>query len=107
MYSVNGILSNSKPKQVDEVIDLKNNFIIPPFGEANNHNLGGVRGLEAQIKQYLRDGVFYSQNLHYVRELTLPILDKVNTPLSVDVAYAHAGTWCVRWSRCRALRKSF
>jgi len=91
MYSVNGILRNSSPKQVDEIIDLKNNFIVSPFGEAHNHNLGGVRGLETQIKQYLRDGVFYSQNLHYVRELTLPVLDKVNTPSSVDVAYAHAG----------------
>lgn len=90
-YSVEGLLTSRKPAKVDAVLDLKKQFVVPPFAEAHNHNLGGERGLDAQIAMYLREGVFYSKNLHYVRSLTAPILDRVNTPSSVDVAYAHAG----------------
>lgn len=90
-YSVNGFLSSKKPDKVDAEIDLNEKFLVPPFAEAHNHNLGGARGLESQIAMYLKDGVFYSKNLHYVRELTAPIFDRVNLPSSVDVAYAHAG----------------
>ncbi len=90
-YSTGGILTSKRPARLDSVIDLTGKYVIPPMGEAHNHNLGGANGLEAQIAMYLRDGVFYSRNLHYVREFTLPILDKVNTVSSVDVAYAHGG----------------
>ena len=90
-YSTGGTLASRKPAEVDSVIDLAGKYVIPPFGEAHNHNLGGASGLERQIEMYLREGVFYSKNLHYVRELTAPILSRVNSPASVDVAYAHAG----------------
>ncbi|HEX5733959.1 MAG TPA: amidohydrolase family protein [Blastocatellia bacterium] len=90
-YSTGGILTSRKPAHVDSVIDLAGKYLVPPFGEAHNHNLGGASGLERQIEMYLREGVFYSKNLHYVRNLTAPILSRVNSPTSVDVAYAHAG----------------
>lgn len=90
-YSTGGILASKRPARVDAVIDLTGKYVIPPLAEAHNHNLGGANGLEAQIAMYLRDGVFYSKNLHYVRDFTSPILDKVNTASSVDVAYAHGG----------------
>lgn len=35
-YSVNGVFSNEQPKRVDETIDLKNGFVIPPFSDAQN-----------------------------------------------------------------------
>lgn len=90
-YSAAGRLTSRRPAQVDSVIDLTGKYVIPPFGEAHNHNLSGASGLQAQITMYLRDGVFYSKNLHYVREFTALILNRVNLPSSVDVAYAHAG----------------
>ena len=90
-YSVAGILTTRRPERVSRVVDLTGKYLVPPFGEAHNHNLGGAQGLEAQIAMYLREGVFYSKNLHYVRDFTAPVLDRVNRPSSVDVAYAHAG----------------
>ena len=90
-YSTGGTLTSRKPVHVDSVINLAGKYVVPPFGEAHNHNLGGASGLDRQIEMYLREGVFYSKNLHYVRNLTTPILSRVNSPASVDVAYAHAG----------------
>ncbi len=90
-YSVRGRLTSKRPARPDSVIDLTGKYVIPPLAEAHNHNLGGANGLDAQIAMYLRDGVFYSKNLHYVRDFTSPILGRVNTPSSVDVAYAHGG----------------
>ena len=90
-YSVNGVLTTKKPSKVEAEIKLDDKFVVPPFAEAHNHNLGGSNGLDAQITKYLKEGVFYSKNMHYVRELTAPILNRVNIPSSVDVAYAHAG----------------
>lgn len=91
VYSVNGVFTFKRPRQIDSEVDLGNKFVVPPFAEAHNHNLASARGLDAQINLYLRDGVFYSKNLHYVRELTAPVFDRVNVPTSVDVAYAHGG----------------
>ena len=40
-YSVAGVLRTQKPAQVDTTIDLNGGFVVPPFGEAHNHNLDG------------------------------------------------------------------
>src|SRR5882672_1369445 len=38
-YSVGGVLTTRKPAQVDRTIDLAGKYVVPPFGEAHNHNL--------------------------------------------------------------------
>jgi cytosine/adenosine deaminase-related metal-dependent hydrolase len=38
-YVVNGIFTERKPARVDETVDLKNGFVIPPFGDAHCHHL--------------------------------------------------------------------
>ena len=40
-YSVDGKLTSTKPRQVDEVIDLKDGYVVPPFGDAHNHYIAG------------------------------------------------------------------
>ncbi len=62
-YSVNGIFSNNQPRKIDETVDFKNGFIIPPFGDAHTHNLDGTRDLERMFKVYLEEGTFYVQVL--------------------------------------------
>jgi hypothetical protein len=42
MYSVNGIFTHSEPDRIEKTIDLKNGFVIPPFGEAHTHNVEGA-----------------------------------------------------------------
>ncbi len=90
-FSVKGILTNSKPQKIDYVIDLKDNYVIPPYGEAHNHNLDQPRGIQNQIRMYLRDGVFYSKNQSHVPLQTNKIRDLVNKRSSVDVSYANGG----------------
>jgi cytosine/adenosine deaminase-related metal-dependent hydrolase len=40
-YAVNGVLTRRAPAKIDEVFDLQNNFVIPPFADAHTHNFDG------------------------------------------------------------------
>ncbi|MBC7796633.1 MAG: hypothetical protein H7Z37_07160, partial [Pyrinomonadaceae bacterium] len=57
-YSVNGFLTRRKPSKIDETVDLKNGFVIPPFGDAHTHNLDGVRDFDRMSKAYFDEGTF-------------------------------------------------
>lgn len=90
-YSVNGRFTSKKPARVDRTLDLAGLWIVPPFGEAHNHNLGsGVeeRG-RAAIQKYLSDGVFYVkiQGSPPVTEEMKHRLS-IGGPDSVDAIYA-------------------
>ena len=52
----------------DTIIDLTNQFIIPPFAEAHNHNLESDYNLESRIKKYLDNGVFYVKHLSSIKK---------------------------------------
>lgn len=91
LYAVNGRFTLKKPARVDRALDLSGTWIVPPFGEAHNHNIGtGIpeRDKEA-IKKYQADGVFYVKiqgnlplNDNAKRELS------INQPESIDVVFA-------------------
>jgi hypothetical protein len=60
VYSVNGRFTAKKPARVDRTLDLAGTWIVPPFGEAHNHNLNGIEERDRKaIQKYLADGVFY------------------------------------------------
>ena len=94
-YSVDGILTGKKPHGVIETIDLTNEFVVPPFAEAHNHNLGSAIYLNREftrqmIQRYLAAGVFYvkipgnpADNAAILRR------EFVNRPDSVDVTFAN------------------
>ena len=88
-YSVNGIFSNKKPKQIDETIDLKKGFVVPPFADAHCHHFDSKYNVTQQIEMYLQAGVFYAKVQTDVRSGALEVADKVNRPTSVDVSYSH------------------
>jgi pimeloyl-ACP methyl ester carboxylesterase/imidazolonepropionase-like amidohydrolase len=92
-YSINGFLTSSKPAQVDSTIDLKGKFVVPPFGEAHNHNLAYSSDEQfAQIKRmYLEDGIFYVKNPNSLPRTTVPLIGKINVPTSVDAVFANGG----------------
>jgi len=88
MYSVDGYFTTQKPSTIDTTIDLTGKYVIPPFGEAHNHNLnGGNEANRGNIKRYLRDGVFYVK-----LQSNFPITDeekkelRLNTPLRLAVS---------------------
>lgn len=49
IYSSNGVLSFKMPSKLDTIIDVTDKYIIPPFGEAHNHNLGDSQKLKREI----------------------------------------------------------
>jgi len=89
-YSVNGVLTLKKPAKIDEVADLKNGYVIPPFAEAHNHWLEPQR-VDKYIQNYLRDGVFYIKDEANLPYLVSQFRDKLNRPTSVDFITALQG----------------
>ena len=73
-----------------EVIDLKGGFVIPPYCEAHNHNIG-VGKAEEKNKKYLDAGVFYIQILNNAPQTAEPEKEFWACPETADVAFAHGG----------------
>ncbi len=90
-YSASGILTGRKPAQIDQTVDLKNGFVIPPFADAHTHNLDGTFNLDKVIKAYLDEGTFYVQVLGNYATGAKQAKPFLNTPSSPDVVYANGG----------------
>ena len=90
-YSVQGRLTRTPPQGRVETVDLSGLFVVPPFGEAHNHNVEGPWNVQAVVERYLKDGVFYVKNPNNVRDFALQIRSAVNQPASIDATFAHAG----------------
>jgi imidazolonepropionase-like amidohydrolase len=88
-YAINGVLTRKKPAKVDEVVDLKNGYVVPPFADVHCHHFYSTRNIDQQINLYLKDGVFYAKVQTDLRSGALAVADKVNRPRSVDVSYSH------------------
>jgi imidazolonepropionase-like amidohydrolase len=91
VYSVNGRFKFKKPARIDNTLDLAGAWIVPPFSEAHNHNIGtGVEeGDKQTIQKYIADGVFYVRiqgNLPLTDEMKQRLL--INRQNSLDVALA-------------------
>lgn len=87
-YTVNGILTEHRPGQIDSVINLQNKFVIPPLAEGHIHHLNDSETIDEEIRGYLAKGIFYVMVQDAMFEITADILNRVNRPNSVDVIYA-------------------
>lgn len=81
VYSVNGRFTFKKPVRLDGTEDLAGAWIVPPFAEAHNHNIGtGVEERDQRaIRKYLADGVFYVQI-----QGNLPLKDDAKRRLAIN-----------------------
>src|SRR5262249_33954000 len=60
-YPGNGRIAAHAPKRVDETIDLKGGFVIPPLAEGHTH---WIPQFADQLSAcYLADGVFYAREM--------------------------------------------
>ena len=71
---------DADPSTASQRIDLEGGYVVPPFCEAHNHNLGRPHGNEASIARYLREGIFYVGVLSNLPAITNPIRHTYNTP---------------------------
>ena len=92
-YVADGVLIFTEaPLRVETTIDLAGGYVVPPFCEGHNHNLGdGVDGVQETIQRYLSDGVFYAMMPGSFALYRSQIADQINTPNSIDVAFANNG----------------
>ena len=90
-YVVDGRLTSRRPRLVDSVIDLAGRWVVPPFGEAHNHNVDySTPGrTDSLIARYLRDGVFYVKNPGNLPRGRDSLVGRVNVPRGVDVVFAN------------------
>jgi imidazolonepropionase-like amidohydrolase len=72
------------------VVDLQQGYVVPPYCEAHNHNLGIGRP-EQRNSKYLSVGVFYVQILNDSPDLVAAERDYWARPDTIDVAFAHGG----------------
>jgi len=90
-YVLNGTFTEKRPKRVDQVIDLGELYVVPPFGDAHMHGFDNPNDIEKIVASYLRDGIFYALSLTNSIRGKRSVAAFVNKPSSVDVAYADAG----------------
>lgn len=90
-YSVGGVLTSRQPPRVDAVIDLAGKYVIPPFGEAHNHNVENPQRIEELSRRYLQDGIFYVKNPNNLPQARQSLRGKINVPHSIDATFANGG----------------
>jgi hypothetical protein len=97
VYAVNGKLAFKKPTHIDSVINLQNKYVIPPFGEAHNHNIHRVEDTsifseQHVFKNYLQIGVFYVKNPTVApRLIDGTYRKKINIPSNIDAVFSFGG----------------
>jgi imidazolonepropionase-like amidohydrolase len=90
-WAVGGRITMRRPARIDSVIDLAGRWVVPPFGEAHNHNVeySTPGRTDSLIRRYLRDGVFYVKNPGNLPRGRDSLAGRVNVPNGVDVVFAN------------------
>lgn len=91
MYSVAGVFQIRQPTTIDATIDLQGGFVIPPFGEAHNHNVEGSSRTDAVLARYISEGIFYVMNPNSLPRSRALVAGKINKPDAIDVVFANGG----------------
>ncbi|MDB4888267.1 MAG: hypothetical protein JWL61_122 [Gemmatimonadetes bacterium] len=86
IYVDRGVIVARRPARVDSTIDLTGKFIVPPYGEAHNHNIEGSP--PATIKKYLDAGIFYVKDPCSFPEASVEAVGKLNIPSSIDGVFS-------------------
>ncbi len=90
-FSVDGVLTRKKPAKVNEIIDLENGFIIPPFADAHSHKLNIKSELAEQESRFVKEGTMYVMVLNNGANNTAANRRLFNKPGAVDVLFANGG----------------
>ncbi len=86
-YAVGGRFTDEAPRAVDRTIDLTGVYVVPPFGDAHQHNPDPFQ-IGRKIREHLGVGVFYVKNPASLPRDTERIARRINKPTSIDVSFA-------------------
>lgn len=90
-WSVGETLTFRRPARVDSSVDLGGGFVVPPFGEAHNHNVENPDRIDALARKYLEHGIFYVKNPTNFPGVRGKLAGKINSPATIDVAFSNGG----------------
>jgi hypothetical protein len=85
-YIRGGQFIDAAPSAISRTIDLGGRFVVPPFGEAHNHNTSN-----AQLAKYFSQGIFYVKNPNSFPGDRARAAGHINTPSTPDVVFAGGG----------------
>ncbi len=88
VYSIGPTLTMKHPARIDRRVDLANGYVTGAFGEAHNHNIPSP-DIDATIRTYLAQGIYYVMIQGNQPDVPATLQGKINTPTSVDVAFAN------------------
>lgn len=88
-YVENGFLTHQIHSKVDSTIDLSGKFIVPPYGEGHNHNVGD-EGPTPFDSMYVERGIFYVKNPNSLPRWHPP-RGRVGMLNTVDATFANGG----------------
>ena len=88
-YVRDGVFVSRAPAA--RTIDLGGAWVVPPFGEAHNHNLDAPFMARAVSDQYLANGVFYVKNPNSRFAFTPQARPLLNRQDTVDVIFSMGG----------------
>jgi len=90
-YAVDGNLTFRRPARIGSHIDLGGGYVLPPFGEAHNHNVEPLNKIDPLVARYLQHGILYVKNPDCLPGTRAQLRGKVNAPESIDVVFAYGG----------------
>jgi hypothetical protein len=90
-YAVNGDLTFRNPAYIGSTIELSGGYVVPPFGEAHNHNVEPLNKIGPLVENYLRHGIFYVKNPDCLPNTREQLTGQVNTPTTIDVTFSNGG----------------
>jgi imidazolonepropionase-like amidohydrolase len=90
VYVVDGRINFKAPNRIENTIDLTGAYVIPPFGEAHNHDLTTDFEPQERIGEYLADGVYYAKMQSAFSKGFDKLAPHFNHPGSVDVTFGFA-----------------
>ena len=93
-YAVGGVFAHRAPAGTAvETVDLHGGFVVPPYGDAHEHNFDSVANTPKVAADYMRDGIFFAQGMTDTPSGAAAVVKgrMVDTSSTPDVTYAHGG----------------
>jgi hypothetical protein len=90
-YSVAGVLSFRRPSHIDSTLDLSGGYVVPPFGEAHNHNVEPLNKMDQLVRRYLEHGIFYVKDPDNLPRDRERVRREIDRPDSIDVMFSNGG----------------
>ena len=88
-YVENGFLTHQIHSKIDSTIDITGKFVVPPYGEGHNHNIGD-EGPTPFDSMYVERGIYYVKNPNSLPRWRPP-RGRVGMLHALDATFANGG----------------